>query len=88
MGSIIADNNTGAQSVMVTVIPITGDSNKFYPATNLVVAQSTDLDKCNLGSTSGVSTTFYKDTLYIICVVRETKENGGILHVDTYRPIY
>ncbi|KAG0052254.1 hypothetical protein BGZ83_002814 [Gryganskiella cystojenkinii] len=67
IGSVISDNNTGAESVMVTRIPLTGDPSKFYPPTNLVAIQSSDLNKCDPAASSGIAATFYKDTLYIIC---------------------
>ncbi|GJJ77076.1 hypothetical protein EMPS_09435 [Entomortierella parvispora] len=66
IGSIITNTNTGAQDVMIAVIPLTSDPDTFVPPKSPVSISSSALDQCGPGLPTA-SSTFYADSLYLFC---------------------
>ncbi|KAF9128632.1 hypothetical protein BGX30_014259, partial [Mortierella sp. GBA39] len=63
-GTLLANNRTGQLNTIMTRIPLSGSLNSFMPPDNLQTYNASSMSDCAPGY---LSTSFYKDILYVFC---------------------
>ncbi|KAF9295659.1 hypothetical protein BGZ88_001729 [Linnemannia elongata] len=63
-GTLLANNRTGKLNTILTRIPLSGSLNSFKPPPNLQTFNASSMSDCAPGY---LSTSFYKDILYVFC---------------------
>ncbi|KAG0308467.1 hypothetical protein BGZ97_013368 [Linnemannia gamsii] len=63
-GTLLANNRTGKLDTIMTRIPLSGSLNSFMPVSNLQTYNASSMSDCAPGY---LSTSFYKDILYVFC---------------------
>ncbi|KAF9084445.1 hypothetical protein BGX29_002546, partial [Mortierella sp. GBA35] len=73
-GTLVANNRTGQLDTIMTRIPLSGNLETFAPPANLQRFNASSMSGC---TPSYVSTSFYKDILYVFCQGIDTAIGPG-----------